>query len=337
MKRASSYLGVLSAMLGLSLFMWLLARTGFNTIVDQIRLLGLGFFFLLLFSGARYTLRTITWRLCVKTKRNLSLLRLLRIMLVGEALNDASPAGPFVGDSVRVWVASQHMSAEDSATSVTVERLIYSFSVVLFLLGGVVLLLLKIAVPGKARLVTLGLIPGLLLALLVPYLIIRRRCLVAGKVLDLWKGSGIGLGLLRRYEHRIRAFETSIHDFFLGQRTLFLTVLSINLVTHLVGIGEAYFILKATGTQISMLTAFLVESANRAAQMICTFVPFGLGVEEGTAGAAMHALGYGVTAGVSLGIIRKIRTVFWIAVGLLLGTQYALPKPAKQEIWEGSV
>jgi len=79
-----------------------------------------------------------------------------------------------------------------------------------------------------------------------------------------------------------------------------------------------------------------VEMANRVAQMICTFVPFGLGVEEGTAGAALRALGYGVGAGVSLGIIRKIRTVFWIAAGLVLATPYTVRKPAEQEIWEGS-
>jgi len=336
MKRASSYLGLLSAIMGLSLLMWLLARTGFSTIIDQIRLLGFGFFVLLLFSGARYILRTITWRLCMKSSRNVSLLRLFKIMLVGEAFNDMSFAGPVLGDSVRVWVASRHLPSEESATSVAVERLIYSCSVVLFLLGGVVSLLLRITVHGKARLVTSGLIFGLLLALLVPYVIIRRRCLVVGKVLDSLKGLGIGLALLQRYEHRIRAFETSIHDFFSGQKTLFLTVLTVNICTHFVGVGEAYFILKVTGTPVSVTTAFLVESANRAAQMLCTFVPFGLGVEEGTAGIALHALGYGVAAGVSLGIIRKIRTLFWIAAGLLLGTQYALPKPAQQEVWEVS-
>ena len=336
MKRASSYLGMLSAILGLSLFLWLLAWTGVNTIIDKIRLLGLGFFFLLLFSGARYTLRTITWRLCVKTERSLSLLRLFRIMLVGEAFNDISPAGPVFGDAVRVWVASKHMSAEDSATSVAAERLIYSFSVVLFLLGGVGLLLLEITLPGRARLVTSGLILCLLSSLLVPYLIIRRRYLLVGEVLDRLKGSGLRFAFLERYEHRIRTFETTIHDFFLGQRKLFFFVLSINIMTHLVGIGEAYFILRATATQVSMLTASFVEMANRVAQMICTFVPFGLGVEEGTAGAALRALGYGASAGVSLGIIRKIRTVFWIAAGLVLATPYAVRKPAEQEIWEGT-
>ena len=336
MKRATGYLGVFSAILGLSLFMGLLARIGVNTLLDKIRLLGLGFFFLLLFSGARYSLRTISWRLCVKSRHSLSLLGLLRITLVGEAFNDMSPAGPFLGDTVRVLAASRHMSAQDSATSVAAERLIYSFSVVLFLLGGVLLLLLEITLHGRARLLTSGLILCLLLFLLVPYLIIRRRYLMVGKVLDRLKASGIGWAFLERYQHQLRTFERNLHDFFGTRRMLLVFVLSINLLAHLVGIGEAYFILKATGTQISMLTAFLVEMANRVAQTICTFVPFGLGVEEAAAGAALHALGYGVSAGVSLGIIRKIRTMFWIAAGLLLATPYAVPKRAQQEIWEGN-
>ncbi len=336
MKRVSNYLGILAALLGVWLLLWLLARTGVNTILGKIRLLGLGFFFLLLFSGARYALRTITWRLCLKTKRSPSFLDLFRIMLVGEAFNDVSPAGPFVGDTARVMLASKHMSAEESTTSVTAERLIYSCSVVLFLLGGVALLLLEITMPGRARLFTSALIVCLLLSLFVPYLIISRRYLMIGKSVDRLKGSGLGWSFLERYEQRIRSFEMSIHDFFWGQRRLFLSVLSINILTHLVSVGEAYFILRVTGTQVSMLTAFLVESANRVAQMICTFVPFGLGVEEGTAGAALHALGYGVSEGISLGIIRKIRTLFWIAAGLLLATQYAVPKPVKQELREAT-
>src|SRR5262249_36182396 len=151
-------------------------------------------------------LRTISWRLCLKTKRRPSLVRLFKIMLVGEAFNDISPAGAILGDSVRVWVTSQHLSVEDIATSVTAERLIYSFSVVLILLAGVVLTLFEITAPGRARLMTSELVLCLVLALLVPYLIFRRRCLVVGKVLDRLKRSGVRLTLLERYEHRIRTF-----------------------------------------------------------------------------------------------------------------------------------
>jgi hypothetical protein len=335
MKRVSGYMGILFAILGLSFFIGLLARVGINILASKIRLLGIGFLALLLFSGARYALRTISWRLCVEAGHSPALLQMLRIMLVGEAFNDMSPAGPMLGDPVRVLGASAHMSAQDSATSVAAERFIYSVSVVLFLLVGAVLVPLGVAVSGVTRRIIAGLIFSSLVSLLLPFLLITRRFLLIGAVLDHLISMRPGWLFLERYEHQLRSFETTLLDFFRTRRRLFLFVLSIDLSAHLIGLGEVYFILKATGTPVPLLTALFVEMSNRVAQAICTFVPFGLGVEEGTAGAALHALGYGVSAGVSLGVIRKIRTMFWVAVGLLLATSYAVRMPANQRICEG--
>ena len=58
MKRNFRYLSLLSAIVGLSLFVGLLYQTGLNIIVDKIRLLGLGLLFLILYSGTRHYLRT---------------------------------------------------------------------------------------------------------------------------------------------------------------------------------------------------------------------------------------------------------------------------------------
>lgn len=336
MKRSLRCLSLLWAVVGPALFVGLLYQTGLSTLVDKIRLLGLGFLFLILYSGTRHYLRAVAWWLCQKgPERRLGLLDLFRIRLVGEAFNDMSPAGPILGDTVKVLATSKHTSAESGAASIVIESLIYSLSVVLFLVCGVVLLL-GMALPESGRVVAARLTVCLIVSILVPCWIISRRSLLLGGILDRLKDSGFGRNFLEPHEHRIRAFESSVHDFFWGHSKLFFFVLSIEVVTNLMGIGEAYWILRATGTQVTILNAYLVESANRVAQLICAFVPFGLGVEEGAAAAALRALGYLASEGVSLGIIRKIRTVFWIAAGLLLATQYAVPKPKKLEIWEVS-
>ena len=61
-----------------------------------------------------------------------------------------------------------------------------------------------------------------------------------------------------------------------------------------------------------------MESAKRAAQLAFSFVPLGIGIQEGAAAATLQALGYAASEGVSLAIIRKIRTVFWAALGTFL-------------------
>ena len=332
MKAISRYLSVLSTIVGLSLFAGLLYLTGTATIVDQIRLLGLGFLFVIFYSGVRHYLRTISWWLCLRTmQQGVDLSDLFRIRLLGEAFHDMSPAGPVLGDTVKVLATSNRTSPESSAASLVVESLIYTLSVVLFLLSAAVPMLIGIAMPGREQVFLGGLIAFVAFSTFVSFRIVNQRRLLLGWILDRLKESKLRLGFLERHDRRIRAFEKTIHDFFCGRRKLFFVILLIEVLTNLAGVGEAYFILNATGKHVSLLTAYFVESANRMAQVICAFVPFGLGVEEGSAAAALVALGYGASAGVSLGIIRKIRTAFWVAVGLLLGTQGPVPRLARQE------
>jgi hypothetical protein len=122
-----------------------------------------------------------------------------------------------------------------------------------------------------------GLIICLIVSILVPYWIISRRSLLLGGILDRLKDSGLGWDFLERHAYQIRTFERSVHDFFWGHRKLLFIVLSIEVVTNLMGIGEAYWILRATGTRVTILTAYLVESANRVAQLICVFRSFRFG------------------------------------------------------------
>jgi hypothetical protein len=121
----------------------------------------------------------------------------------------------------------------------------------------------------------------------------------------------------------LRAMEMDIYDFFLTRKALFLGLLALEFATNFTGIGEAYLVLKATTAHTSVLAAYLAESTNRAVQLLFAFVPLGLGVDEGFAATTLRALGYGASEGVSLAIIRKIRTVFWVGVGLLLTAKYS--------------
>jgi hypothetical protein len=73
----------------------------------------------------------------------------------------------------------------------------------------------------------------------------------------------------------------------------------------------------------------LVESANRCAQLVASFVPFGLGVDEGTTTATLHSLGRTLSEGVSVAAIRKIRSLFWDFVGLGLAAHFMIARRAK--------
>ncbi len=332
MKRHLHYIQSLVLVASVLLFVYMIDRTTTATVLDKARLLGWGFAFLILLSGARHVLRTLAWRSCIEPGgRHPGLLDLFELRLVGEAFNDMTPAGPLLGETVKVWAASKRMPLPSSGSSVVLENLIYGLAAVLFMLSGMVLLLLEITMPHRIRLISVGLAIGLLSSMLVPYWIITRRILLVGGMLDWLEAKGLRWAAFERYEPNLRVFEEGIHDFFLTRRTLFLSILAIEIATNFTGIAEAYLVLKATTAHSSLLAAYLVETTNRAVQLIFAFVPFGLGVEEGAAAATLQTLGYGAGEGVSLAVIRKVRTVFWAALGLLLAAKYSFFRTVEEE------
>jgi hypothetical protein len=71
------------------------------------------------------------------------------------------------------------------------------------------------------------------------------------------------------------------------------------------------------GVDLSVVTAFLMESVNRALNIAFVFVPALVGVDELGTRELAKVLGFDGSFGVALAIIRKIRMFFWIGVGLI--------------------
>jgi hypothetical protein len=57
---------------------------------------------------------------------------------------------------------------------------------------------------------------------------------------------------------------------------------------------------------------------NRLTIVLFKFVPFRLGVDEAASGAIAPWVAVAPAAGVTLAVVRKARTLFWSAIGLLL-------------------
>ena len=329
------YLRPLASIGSIALFVCVLQRSGPGAVLDKIRLLGWGFIVLVLLSGVRHVLRAVAWSYCVQTDGpRPTPLSLLGPRLMGEGLDDLTPAGPLLGESAKVVVVSRLIPAQTGASSVVIENLIYVLAALLFMLSGVVLAVLKLAMLQDFRWIGSGLVICLLASMVIVWWIVTRRILLLGRTLDYLKRAELRWAFLERHESALRDVEQTVYNFFLTRKRLFLIVLAIEIATTFTGVGEVYLILKITAAHTSFFVAYLVESASRAVQFAFSFVPLGLGILEGAAAATLQALGYAASEGVSLAIIRKIRTVFWVAVGLLFAAKYsiALPEGEKSAI-----
>jgi len=328
MNRTSRYVSFFAAVAGIALLGYLLRRAGMSTVVQAIRLLGGGFLVLLFLSGIRHCLRAIAWRCCVDPGAPPQrLLDLFALRLMGESVTDLSPAGPILGETLRVWAVSKSIPSRFGVTSVVVEDLIYSLGTASFVLAGFLILLVSTA--RSHHLVELGGATILLaLATIILAIVLQRRYLF-GKLFLQVRNSAWGQALLARYGQTLRVWEAGIREFFRSRRRVFLGVLLIEVVVNLISFGETYLILKSATAHASFLSAYLVESANRCAQLVASFVPFGLGVDEGTTTATLQSLGRSLSEGVSVAAIRKIRSLFWDFVGLGLVAHFMIARRAE--------
>lgn len=315
-----------------ALFIYVVVRANPEVILGKIRLLGWSFFLLILLSGIRNVWRTIAWSYCVPAgARHPGVLHLFALRLVSEALNDSMPLGPVLGETARVLGISRIISARAGASSVVIEDLVYGFAALTFMLSGIALGLFSLTTPPAFLWMAASLLMGLLATALTAHWITRRWVSLLDGALDALKRVGVRWGFLARHQTQVRAVEKDIGDFFVARRGLLAFVFAVEFATNFTGIAEAYLILKITAAHASLTAAYVVEAANRAVQLVFSFVPFQLGIQEGAAAATLRAFGYAASEGVSLAIIRKIRTVFWTALGLALTAGYALPQLTREE------
>jgi hypothetical protein len=116
--------------------------------------------------------------------RRPALLELLGPRLMGEALNDLTPAGPLLGETAKLAVVSRLIPAQAGASSLVIENLVYILAAVLFMLSGLVLALLKLAAPRGLRWMGGELVICLLTPIAVAAWMVSRRIRLLGRTPD---------------------------------------------------------------------------------------------------------------------------------------------------------
>jgi hypothetical protein len=86
-------------------------------------------------------------------------------------------------------------------------------------------------------------------------------------------------------------------------------------------------ILSFLGTPVSLVTATVIEAFGTGIRFATFMIPGSLGALEGGYAATFAALGLGGTMGVTFSLVRRIRELVWIGVGLVAFAFLRIPRP----------
>jgi hypothetical protein len=325
--RRANLTGIIAAAAGLALFAWYIRRIGAGEIWDDLRRVGWGFSAIVAISGARFALRTLAWTLCVESPHRLPFTAGFAGVLAGDALGNLTPLGLIASEPAKAAAVRNRVPIGPAFTALAVENMFYTLSVLAMIAASTIALLIAFELPPVVRRAAWVAVAGVGAALAMAAWLLWRQPALIGRALAAIAPRRLNL---ERQIARVHGLEEQIYGFAARRGAAVLPIAAAEGAFHALGVLEVYvtwFLMQ--GSPPPLLTAFILEGANRLIIVLFKFVPLQLGVGELASGGFTQLLNYGPTPGVSLSIVRKARVLFWVLVGTVLWVRKSIDLPRK--------
>src|SRR5215813_9775236 len=149
-------LGIIFALAGAALFVYFVKKAGVGQIIDGISRLRAGFILIIAISAVRHIVRSLAWTLCMEAPYRLRFWDALRARLMGDAIGNILPFASFViSEPAKPALIRDRVPLMAGFSSIVIENVFYSISVVVFIACGMVAVLLTFSEAKVFRFVSL--------------------------------------------------------------------------------------------------------------------------------------------------------------------------------------
>jgi len=315
---------ILLWIIGLFLLGALVHQLGVSLVVDRVRALGWNILPVLSIAMLWHTSNTLAWRACFDRDDpdRPGFWWLVYIKLAGEAVGNVTPASHLSGEVAKVYILRPKISATRGLPSLVVNKTIEVISGLFFAVLGTVLAFQLLEIDEQIR---LGLILALgMSSLAIGLVFLGQRRNTFEWFLDLLLR--LKITFLEKRRAQIQETDRNIAAFYRRNPRGFIESFVLHVFSWIFGTFEIYYILITLCEPVTFTTALLLASLSTIITTAFFFVPSGLGVFEGGHAFLFHLLGLDPVLGLSVGLIRRIRKVFWVAIGFGLMTVYRQPR-----------
>ena len=115
----------------------------------------------------------------------------------------------------------------------------------------------------------------------------------------------------------IDSAEANLFSFYQETPEAFWASLILNLASHGMAILEVYLLLHFMGARAGLLGAFVLEAFTKLINVLGALNPGNFGTYEAGNMILTRLLGIAGPAGLTLGLCRRVRSLFWKGMGLL--------------------
>jgi phosphatidylglycerophosphate synthase len=309
-------LRILAGLMSAMLFGYLIWQASPGRLWENAVKLGWGFIWVLAAAGISHVFKTWAWRLTLDDhKHKVSFPRLLGLRLGAEAAGQLGIVGQTFGDSVRVARLSPDIPKANGLASVTLDRGLYLATGIIVLVAGVVG-----ALPVLSHSHTLRLYAGLFALTLSAFLLltlvaVRKRWHVISKSARFLANVPFLKKWIETEYVLIQSVENALLDFHHNSTGAFWKSFFLTLASHFLSVMEVCLVLRFMGVRFGLLSALAIEAMTKLVNLAGSINPGNFGTFEGGNILIARMFGLSTPIGLTLGLARRMRALFWTAVG----------------------
>ncbi len=311
--------------LGVLIFAYMIYAIGIDKIWSNIKETGWWFFPIIGIWLVVYIINSFAWNTIIRDKETPkeqypSFLKVLKVTVSGYTINYITPVVALGGEPYRILEMKDHLGAQKATSAVLSYSMMHILSHVVFWMCSIVLILILLQ-PAW------GLAVGciIMFAVFVFALYMLFQGYQKGMVAKTFRILG-KVPILKKYirkfnEDKLQSFQEidkNIVNLLKNRKPAFISALGLEVLARTVSCFELFFIAKAINIDISLLDSIVLYAGSTLFSNLLFFSPMQLGTREGGLALTLKTMGYTASLGIYMGLVMRIRELFWIGIGLLL-------------------
>lgn len=303
-------------LIGLLLFIYLVAQLGWENLLNNIIAVGWWWLPMILLALTWQLFHTMAWwQVLISLQHKFPLGQLFKLKMIAEAINMVAPTANIGGDTVRAYLIKNRIPLSAGIPGVVIDKTLDYISKMVFNIVGFSIAVFFIDVPESwfwGCVIYLTFI-FIFYALLI-YVQIRG---FSGWILKLGQWiPPLKKGIEKRKE-QFELLDQNLKSAYTTRRYRLLLAGLYHMVGRMLGVFEIWLVLSLLGAYTGFIQVFFIAAVVNVVNGIFFIVPGQWGVSEGAQLKLVELLGFTATIGLSLGVIRRIRKLALTGVGLL--------------------
>ncbi len=298
---------------GVALFFYLIWRIGFDVLLANISRFGAWFLAILGIGASWLFLQTCAWSVIQNAFfKKVPFLSLFRIKVIGDALNVLLPSASLGGEAARAYLLKKAVPLKQGIPSIVFDKTVEFAASTVFLALGLLLGSLFVRLPeGLLAPTVICLAVTTAGVVLLVVFSVRGVCATLARITA--RLPRVRKWVEAREEH-LEALDENLRLLYRKGHLKTASAVGFHFLGRLAGAAEVLIVLRVLDVPAGPVQAVFIYSVIVIINTVFFILPGQWGVTESASMLLLQAMGQPAAIGLSLGVIRRIRKLAFVAL-----------------------